>query len=191
MTSFWRRMHCWSPALSMEKADLVERRVKPLLPVIGRKLGPAVPAVMTAAREGAFEIHPDGSVTLGGVTLAPDEIEILATPRPGTAVAHDEGLVVVIDTALTPKLRTEGDVRELERAIQDLRKEAGLAVRDQIEVWISGLSSDVAAHRDRIAADTLAARIALGAPPEGLRQSTVELQSGRVAVSLRRLASDG
>ena len=174
-----------------DESDLVERRVKPLLPVIGRKLGPAVPAVMTAAREGAFEIHPDGSVTLGGVTLAPDEIEILATPRPGTAVAHDEGLVVVIDTALTPKLRTEGDVRELERAIQDLRKEAGLAVRDQIEVWISGLSSDVAAHRDRIAADTLAARIALGAPPEGLRQSTVELQSGRVAVSLRRLASDG
>ena len=98
---------------------------------------------------------------------------------------------MVIDTALTPKLRTEGDVRELERAIQDLRKEAGLAVRDQIEVWISGLSCVVAAHRDRIAADTLAARIALGAPPEGLRQSTVELQSGRVAVSLRRLASDG
>ena len=32
------------------------------------------------------------------MTLGADEVEILATPRPGTAVAHDEGIVVVIDT---------------------------------------------------------------------------------------------
>ena len=36
---------------------------------------------------GAVEFHADGSVTLGGVTLAADEVEIQATPRPGTAVA--------------------------------------------------------------------------------------------------------
>ncbi len=63
---------------------------------------------MAAAREGAFEIQPDGSVTLAGVTLAPDEVEIQATPRPGTAVASDEGLVVVIDTELTPELASGG-----------------------------------------------------------------------------------
>ena len=66
--------------------------------------------------------------TLAGVTLAPDEVEIQATPRPGTAVAHDEGLVVVIDTELT-ELRAEGDARELQRAIQDLRSEAGPGAR--------------------------------------------------------------
>ena len=94
---------------------------------------------MAAARENAVEFHPDGSVTLGGVTLAPDEVEILATPRPGTAVAHDEGLVVVIDTELTDDLRAEGDARELQRAIQDLRKDAGLALDDRIELWVDGL----------------------------------------------------
>ena len=57
---------------------------------------------MAAARDDEVEYHDDGSVTLAGVTLAPDEVEILATPRPGTAVAHDEGIVVVIDTELTP-----------------------------------------------------------------------------------------
>jgi isoleucyl-tRNA synthetase len=66
-----------------DESELVERRVKPLLPRIGKRLGPAIPAVMAAAREGRFEIHPDGSVTLAAQTLAPDEVEILATPRPG------------------------------------------------------------------------------------------------------------
>src|SRR6185503_11743697 len=83
-------------------SELVERRVKPLLPKIGKRLGAAIPAVMAAARAGEATFGADGSVTLAGVTRAPDEVEILATPRPGTAVAHDEGLVVVIDTEITP-----------------------------------------------------------------------------------------
>src|SRR6185312_3697158 len=69
-----------------DESELVERRVKPLLPRIGRKFGDRIPAIMTAARDGDFEILPDGGVRLAGLTLAPDEVEILATPRPGTAV---------------------------------------------------------------------------------------------------------
>ncbi len=120
-----------------DESELVERRVKPLLPKIGKKLGPAIPAVMAAAREGRFEIRPDGSVALGGVVLAADEVEILAAPRPGTAVAHDDGLVVVIDTELTDELRAEGDARELQRAIQDLRRDAGLELDDRIDLVVA------------------------------------------------------
>src|SRR5450830_122226 len=63
-----------------DESELVDRRVKPLLPKIGKKLGSAIPAIMAASRENRFEILPDGSVAMGGVTLAPDEVEIQATP---------------------------------------------------------------------------------------------------------------
>ena len=175
-----------------DESQLVERRVKPLLPKIGKKLGSAIPAVMAAAREGATEIHPDGSVTLAGVTLAPDEVEILATPRPGTAVAHDEGLVVVIDTELTPALRAEGDARELQRAIQEVRKEAGLELDDRIEIWVEGLAPAVAEHLSAMAADVLADSIVPGRPPDdaaadrAATSGSIELADGPVSIALRR-----
>ena len=142
-----------------DESELVERRVKPLLPKIGKRLGSAIPAVMAAARAGEVEFQPDGGVTLAGQTLAADEVEILATPRPGTAVAHDEGLVVVVDTELTPELRSEGDARELQRAIQDLRREAELELTDRIVVWAAGLTNGVLQHADAIRAETLADEI--------------------------------
>jgi isoleucyl-tRNA synthetase len=173
-----------------DESALVERRVKPLLQKIGKKLGSAIPAIMAAARENAVEYHDDGSVTLGGVTLAPDEVEILATPRPGTAVAHDEGLVVVIDTELTDDLRAEGDARELQRAIQDLRKEAGLALDDRIELWVHGVEPAVAAHLEDVAAETLARLHADAAPADapGLFAASVELAAGPTRIALRRSA---
>jgi isoleucyl-tRNA synthetase len=174
-----------------DESDLVDRRVKPLLPRIGKRLGPAIPAVMAAAREGAVEIHADGSVTLAGVTLAPDEVEILATPRPGTAVAHDEGLVAVVDTELTPELLAEGDARELQRAIQDLRRDADLELTDRIVVWVDPLPEPVLTYLDQVAADTLADAVLAAAPPAGVARSSVRLVGGPVEVGLRVAAADG
>jgi isoleucyl-tRNA synthetase len=172
-------------------SDLVERRVKPLLPRIGKKLGPAIPAVMAAVRAGQVEILADGGVRLAGVTLAADEVEIQMTPRPGTAVAHDEGLVVVIDTILTPELRAEGDARELQRAIQDLRKAAELRLTDQITLWVDGLAPAVEAHLAAVATETLAAEVVRTPPPPEATRATVDLEAGPVTVGLRRRPEDG
>ena len=172
-----------------DESALVERRVKPLLPKIGKRLGSAIPAVMAAARSGEVTFEADGSVTLGGVTLAADEVEIQATPRPGTAVAHHDGLVVVLDTTLTPELVAEGDARELARAIQELRRDARLDLDDRIDLWVRPVPAGLVEHLPTVAADTLA-EIAAGDPPSDAPSADVELDSGRVAIALRR-RSDG
>jgi isoleucyl-tRNA synthetase len=174
-----------------DESELVERRAKPLLPKIGKRLGPRVPAVMAAAREGRFEIRADGSVEIGGATLAPDEVEILATPRPGTAVAHDEGLVVVIDTALTPDLLAQGDARELTRSIQDLRRSVGLELDDRIELWVDGFDGRLDGHLEAVALDTLAVAIHRTPAPEDAAATTVEIGSRTVRVALRPVGKSG
>ena len=176
-----------------DESALVERRVKPLLPKIGRKLGSAIPAVMAAARDGRFEILADGSVALGGVVLAPDEVEILAAPRPGTAVAHDDGLVVVIDTELTDALRAEGDARELQRAVQDLRRDAGLELDDRIDLVVAlpEPAAGVRPHLPAVAADTLADAVAEGPLPDGWAHATVALGGAEAGIALRRRGADG
>jgi isoleucyl-tRNA synthetase len=175
-----------------DESTLVERRVKPLLPRIGKKLGSAIPAVMAAARDGRFEILADGSVALGGVVLAPDEVEILAAPRPGTAVAHDDGLVVVIDTELTDALRAEGDARELQRAIQDLRRDVGLELDDRIDLVVAlpDGAAGVRPHLPAVAAETLAHAVAEGPLPDGWSHATLSLGGVEAAIALRRHVGD-
>ncbi len=139
---------------------------------------------MAAARSGEVTFHGDGSVELGGQVLAADEVVIQATPRPGTAVASDDGLVVVIDTELTPELRVEGDARELQRAIQDLRRDAELALDDRIELWVDGLAVSLAPHLERVAGETLADAVQAGSPPgDGFVRASIDLEAGPASIA--------
>jgi isoleucyl-tRNA synthetase len=172
--------------LIRDDSELVDRRVKVLLPKVGKRLGPAIPAVMAAAREGDVEIRDDGSVIIAGQSLAADEVEIQATPRPGTAVAEDDGLVMVLDTGLTDVLRAEGDARELARAIQELRRDAELELDDRIELWVEGVPPSVGEHLAQVADDTLA-DLRDGEIPPDARRATVGLDAGSATIALRRL----
>ncbi|MDP8905418.1 MAG: class I tRNA ligase family protein [Chloroflexota bacterium] len=171
-----------------DESELIERRVRPLLPRIGPRLGPAIPSVMAAARANDVEYLPGGGVRLAGVELAADEVEILATPRAGTAVAHDAGVVVVIDTTLTDALRAEGDARELTRAVQDLRKQAGLELDELIDLWLDGPADALSPLVPFLAAlqeDTLAAAVYRAAPPADATVGRQPVSAGDVVIGLR------
>ena len=96
--------------------------------------------------------------------------------------------MMVLDTALTPELRAEGDAREIARAVQDLRREAGLELDDRIELWVVGAPPEVAAHLPSVAADTLATLMSGDIPSSATRSSVTLDGGGTVTIALRRAA---
>jgi len=73
-------------------------------------------------------------------------------------VAAEGGLIVALDTALTPELVEEGLAREFVSKLQNMRKTADLEVTQRIRVTFSGdeaVQSAVAKHLDYITTETL------------------------------------
>jgi isoleucyl-tRNA synthetase len=74
------------------------------------------------------------------------------------------GGFVVLDTALTPELEAEGVARDLVRAVQQARRDAGLDVSDRIVVDLSATASVADAartHAALIKRETLATTLAV------------------------------
>lgn len=66
-----------------------------------------------------------------------DSLADVATREPGIVTQESLGPVaaILLDTVLTPELKQEGFARELERAIQDLRKKSGLKVGEMVDLY--------------------------------------------------------
>ncbi len=175
-----------------DASALVERTLRPLLPVLGPRRGAAVAAVMAAARSGEWSTLPDGRVEAGGVVLEPDEFELVARARPGHAVAEEGDLLVALDTSLTPALEAEGLAREVAHRLQGLRKEAGYEISDRVEIAVDGASTLVEAlvvHRDWLAGELLATTVEVGpgarlADPD--RTESAEIGGERLDLFIRR-----
>jgi isoleucyl-tRNA synthetase len=179
-----------------DESDMVERTLYPLLPVVGPRHGKAVGAVMAGARSGAWELAEDGTVTVGGITLQPDEFELTARARAGHEVAEDGDLLVALDTAVDDDLAAEGLAREVVHRIQAMRKAAGYEISDRIRVAVAADAAVVGrlgAHRDWLAAEVLATDLhiadgaSLGSEAE---RETLEVAGASVGLEIERAATD-
>ncbi|MGN7967124.1 isoleucine--tRNA ligase [Microbacterium sp. 22179] len=103
----------------------------------GPRLGKEVQKAIQAARSGDWS-EVDGVVTAGGIALEPAEYELVleTTGRPeGEALAIvPTGGFVLLDTRTTPELEAEGLARDVIRAVQETRKNAGFDVSDRIRL---------------------------------------------------------
>ena len=74
----------------------------------------------------------DGDTESTEIEVLPEEAEVRMRAREGLAVSEGAGIVVGIDTELTPELVQAGLARDIVRRVQDARKNAGLEIEDRI-----------------------------------------------------------
>ncbi len=177
-----------------DETEVVSYDVKPNLPVLGPKHGQALGAIRAGLAaldpaEVAAAVRRGRPIEVAGVSLEPGDVLLQAHDREGYAAAQEAGYTVAITTAITPELAEEGLAREIVRRLQDLRREAGLALVDRIEAWVAG-DAEVARvlerHGDYIRGETLAVALHAAEPPDGATRSEDDLEGTRVTFGLRR-----
>jgi isoleucyl-tRNA synthetase len=128
----------------------------------GPRLGKDVQTAISGSRSGDWSVAADGTVTSGGVLLQEGEYALEAVASGGEDSATGllpGGGFVVLDTAVTPELDAEGVARDLVRAVQQARRDAGLDVSDRIALTITAdpAAADAArTHAELIRRETLA-----------------------------------
>jgi isoleucyl-tRNA synthetase len=138
----------------------ITRRLSVNSRVLGPRIGGKVQQVIAATKAGDWSVDGD-VVTAGGIALEEGEYELVLDVA-DTAVAVSflgNAGFVVLDTVVTPELAAEGLARDVVRAVQQARKDAGLDVSDRIRLQIESDAVAIVAmreHQDLIAGETLA-----------------------------------
>jgi isoleucyl-tRNA synthetase len=184
-------------AFATGEAGLVAFRLVPNFRALGPRFGRQAPAVAAAVREadaavlapplGAGERVTVEVAGVGPVELGPDEVGVVEEPVTGWRVVREGSASVALDLEVTPELRREGLARDLVRAVQDLRKAAGLAVDDRIELAVKAegeVAEAVAEHRDYLLGETLATAL-YNAPQGDGHDARVEVDGQEVRLWLR------
>jgi isoleucyl-tRNA synthetase len=132
-------------------------------------------------------INPDGTLSAADVVLQPGDFSYrMGVADEREAVAAEGGLVVLLDVARDASLRMEGEARDLNRAIQDLRKRARLRYSDRIVVSVSGngLEPLLAAFGPWLMEQALAVALTTTRLDDVLATGSVTLGPGSVQVAI-------
>jgi isoleucyl-tRNA synthetase len=133
----------------------------------GPRLGKDVQTAIKGSKSGDWSVSDSGEVTAGGLLLQEGEftLETVAGGSDGTATGMlPGGGFVVLDTGLTPELEAEGVARDLVRAVQQARRDAGLDVSDRIVLDVSApaaVADAARTHAELIRRETLATTLAV------------------------------
>ena len=152
-------------------SNMLAYTLKPRVKILGPKYGPLVQKILAAfksldtrgAHEAANLLNETGTLnfTIDGqqIELTLDEVEVIATARPGFVATEERGYVVALETTITSELREEGLVRDLTHYIQDMRKKAGFNIEDHISLTLytdEDLASILHRHETTLGSETLA-----------------------------------
>lgn len=118
----------------------IKANFKTLGPKFGAKMKAIAAGISAFSQEDIAKIETDGRYVLDingeKIEISLSDVEIITQDIPGWVVANEDDLTVALDTTITDVLRKEGISRELVNRIQNLRKEQGFDVTDNIIVEI-------------------------------------------------------
>lgn len=152
-------------------------------PLIGKRLGRFMGAIMAASKQNQWVVQPDGTLAIAGQTLLPEEFELRLVLKEGLAgqALPDNTAVVQLDTTVDVTLEREGIARDFVRMIQARRKEKNLNISDRITLGYTTESelvrAAIAEHQSYITEQVLATQISETVPSDA---ATEDLGDGKI-----------
>jgi isoleucyl-tRNA synthetase len=175
---------------AQELSGAVHQRAEGNPKLLGPKYGRDYARIRAGLQAGRFSVSDDGRVHVDEFVLEPDEVTLSLEPAPGFAAAADRGVLVVLDTSISPELVTEGRARAVVRLIQDARKQAGFDVSDRIDVRYTatdGVAEAFQQHAGYISRETLATQLEPGLEAgDGWHTTEDEIDGLPVTVAVKR-----
>jgi len=155
-----------------DDADMLVKKLKPNFKALGPRYGKMMkklaPVVMNFTKEQIRELEANGKYVL---ELEGEQVEILLTDVeistqdiPGWLISSEGSLTAALDITITDELRDEGIARDLVNRIQNLRKDIGLEVTDQINLLVEErpeLKKAISKNLAYICSETLAQKLDL------------------------------
>lgn len=158
-------------------------------PLIGKRLGRFMGAIMAANKANEWAINPDGTLRIAGQILTSDEFELRLLLKEGLKgqALPDNTAVVQLDTVVYPELEREGIARDFVRMIQQARKDANFDISDRIELFYNGstvlVNEAIKEHESYIMEQVLAEKMAFAdILPDGAKAE--DLGDGQIGFAL-------
>ncbi len=179
-----------------EADELGEVELKPNYRTLGPRFGKHMP-IVAAAVAGLDASHAAATLRNGGhVAISIDgkdhelrleDLQVSMKPLEGYQVEREGSHAVALELEIDDELRAEGWAREIVRAVQLARQDAGLDVTDRIVLTLDGDASllDAArAHQDYVAGETLALQVGYESLDGSVAPVTIDGRELRVGVAL-------
>ena len=157
--------------LGAEMSQYVNFEIKPNLPVLGKEYGRLIPKIKEEiAKKNQMDLANNiksgktEEIEIDGIKIELNAENLLITMqgKDGFAFSGEGEIGVVLDTHITDELKEEGYVREILSKVQNMRKDKGFEVLDNINLYVSGnqmLEDIIKKNVDLIKHDTLTVNI--------------------------------
>ena len=169
-------------ATSEDEAMFCSVTIKPNFQALRERAAPKLKPIGEALKQWSTreiaELERGSTIEVVGVAIGMADVLLTRVPVPGSVVASQGDVTVVLDPVLTPELVQEGLAREFNSVLQQARKSAGLEVSDRIRVVFHSAAEEVRSaltrHRSSISDEVLAVEFRL-AEHEGEASESADL----------------